>query len=268
MNDSIKVAMIGGGSMGEAVIAGLVRAGGWHITVVETSLERREHLASQYAVTTTPDAITAAAHADVVVIVVKPKDVPQVLSMISGHLRASAVVVSLAAGLRLEKLESHLPQGTAVVRVMPNTPALVGQGMSVFSPNSFAGPDQIGRARDLMLSVGKVLEIPEADQDAATAVSGSGPAYVFLVAEAMIAAAQELGLSDVTANLLVTQTIKGAGELLSQSADGPAELRAKVSSPGGTTMAAIGVLQEEGLEQAFSKALARAKERSIEMASE
>ncbi|WP_205472064.1 pyrroline-5-carboxylate reductase [Nocardioides sp. SYSU D00038] len=261
-----QIAILGGGVMGEAVLAGLLRSGRAADTVLvgEKRAERAAELAERHGVRVVDN--VEAAVADTVVLVVKPQDVPGVLDEIAPALRDGQLVVSLAAGVTTDAIEARVPSGVAVARVMPNTPALLGEGMAAVSPGSTCSEGQLAVAEELMAVVGRVARVPEAQQDAVTAVSGSGPAYVFLVAEAMIEAGVHLGLPRATAHELAVQTIVGAATMLRDGETHPTVLREQVTSPGGTTAAALGRLEHHGVRAAFLDALAAARDRSRELA--
>ena len=198
--------------------------------------------------------------------IVKPYDVPDVLEGISDALEPGALVISLAAGVEIAVLEAHLPAATPVVRVMPNTPASVGEGMSALAAGTHAVQTHLERASELLGAVGRVVVVPEKHLDAVTAVSGSGPAYVMYVAEAMIDAGVLLGLPRDIATTLVTQTLYGSAKLLRDSGTHPTVLRENVTSPGGTTAAALRTLDDFRVKAAFLAALEAARDRSQELA--
>ncbi|MGH1563783.1 pyrroline-5-carboxylate reductase [Mumia sp. DW29H23] len=257
------VAVVGAGAMGEAIVSGMLQ-NGWDPADVVLAVRREDHAAAlreRYGVEVT-DAVTAAARGDVVLIGVKPYDVAGVLAEIGPHLRPSALVASLAVGLSTSVLESALPDGTAVARVMPNTPAQVGAGVSVISAGSHCDEEQAGRIEAIMGSVGTVVRVPESLQDAAGAISGSGPAYVFLVVEALVEAGVHLGLPRTTSTELVVQTLLGSAQLAAQTGDHPAVLRERVTSPGGTTAAGLRALEDRGVRAAFLAAAEAARDRS------
>ena len=264
-----RVAVIGGGRIGEALIAGLLESGraAKELVVVETHPDRAELIGARFGVRVTdsiPDAIVGA---DLLVIAVKPGDLDTVLTQLSKAELDSdrdQVLVSLAAGVPTTRLENKLPAGFPVVRVMPNTPMLVGQGMSVLAPGRYARPEQLAQVTELLAAVGKVATVTEAQMDAVTAVSGSGPAYFFLVVEAMIDAGVGLGLTRDIATQLVVQTMVGSAALLQDSGQSAVELRAAVTSPAGTTSAAVRELERGGVRSAFLEALHAAKQRSAE----
>ncbi|MCD2186042.1 pyrroline-5-carboxylate reductase [Actinomycetospora soli] len=255
------VAVLGGGRIGEALLGGLLAAGhdAGSLLVVERDTARAQDLTQRLGITAT-DAADAAARADVLVVAVKPQDVQGALGAVgSGRER---LVVSLAAGIPTTALEAWLPAGTPVVRVMPNTPMLVGRAMCVLSPGAHADDAALDAAEDLLRHVGRTVRVPESQQDAATALSGSGPAYLFLVAEAMIEAGVALGLPRPTATELVTATVDGAGGLLTEPGNHPSLLREAVTSPGGTTAQALRVLEAHGLRAAFADAVEACRDRS------
>lgn len=264
-----RIAVIGGGRIGEALISGLLQAN--HavkdLVVAEQHAKRAQELAAEYSVRVT-DTMDAAEGADVIVIAVKPADVePALIEVSKADLDGDReqMIVSLVAGIPSAFYETRLPAGFPVVRVMPNTPMLVGEGVSVIAPGRHVKPDHLDTVRGVLESVGKVVTVRESQIDAVTAVSGSGPAYFFLVAEAMIDAGVGLGLPRDTASELVVQTMVGAAAMLDRSGESATELRAAVTSPGGTTAAAVRQLESNGLRRAFFDALEAAKGRSEEL---
>lgn len=213
------------------------------------------------------DDLAAAAAADTVLLVVKPQDMADVLREIAPALRPGQLLVSLAAGITTAFVETHVPDGVAVVRVMPNTPALVDEGMAAISPGTHCDDSHLAEAEQLMASVGKVVQVPEKMQDAVTAISGSGPAYVFFVVEAMIEAGVHLGLPRTIAHELAVQTVVGSAAMLRETGEHPAVLREQVTSPGGTTAAALRELEVHRVRAAFLAALEAARDRSRELGS-
>ncbi|MEL4503719.1 pyrroline-5-carboxylate reductase [Luteococcus sp. H138] len=260
----MRIALIGVGKMGEAVLSGLAAAGSHDLVVVNRRPERDAELVERYGVTAAP-LTEAVPGSDVVVVAVKPKDVPAMLDELSPSLGEDAVLVSLAAGLPIPVMRRHLPEQTAVARVMPNTPSLVGRGMSVISVDESVTDEQLGRVREVMAACGEVLVVPEGQQDAVTAVSGSGPAYIFAVAEAMIEAGVQLGLPREVATRLANQTILGAGTMLTESGEHPSILRENVTSPGGTTAQALKVLDQRAVRAAFAEAMQACHDTSAAM---
>ncbi|MET0740331.1 MAG: pyrroline-5-carboxylate reductase [Candidatus Nanopelagicales bacterium] len=261
-------AIFGAGVMGETLLAGLLRAG-WQtdeLLVTERRPERAAELREKHGVEVL-DNSAAAQKASTLVLVVKPQDMGTLLDEISPHVQRDALVVSLAAGITTAFLESHLPQGVAVVRVMPNTPALVDEGIAAISPGSHCDDDHLGVAERLLAATGKVVRVPEKHQDAVTAISGSGPAYIFYVVEAMIEAGVLLGLPRATATELTVQTLVGAAKMLRETGEHPTVLRENVTSPAGTTVAALRELDDHKVRAAFLTAMEAARDRSRELAS-
>lgn len=267
----MKLCVVGGGKMAEALVGGLI-ATGWaaasEIGIVEVVEERRSYLASTFpGVLLAADCGDAAARGDFdvhdVLVAVKPQHVAQVAAELgaAGTTRA----LSIAAGVRLDSLLEGFGPAARVIRAMPNTPALVGQGAAAIAGSATVGDRDLEWASGILSAVGTVTVVDESDLDAVTGLSGSGPAYVFLLAEAMIAAGIAQGLDPATADALGRQTILGAATLLADSSDDPAQLRANVTSPGGTTAAAIAVMQERGLEGIVTDAIAAATARSVEL---
>jgi pyrroline-5-carboxylate reductase len=234
------------------------------VVISERRAERAAELAKRHGVQVL-DNVGAAQFGDTLLIVVKPQDVAGLLAEIGDGLEPDTLVISLAAGLTTAFLEKHLPAGIPVVRVMPNTPALVDQGMAAISPGAHCDDEHLGRARELLSATGRVVDVPEKDQDAVTAVSGSGPAYIFYVAEAMIEAGVLLGLPRATSTELVAQTLYGAATMLRETGTHPSILREQVTSPGGTTAAALRVLDDHRVRAAFVTAIEAARDRSLDL---
>lgn len=261
------IAILGGGVMGETLLSGLIRSGRQpgQLLVAHRRRERREELTERYGVEATTSS-EAAKRADTLVLVVKPQDMSALLAEIGPSVTSGQLVVSLAAGITSAVIESRLADGVPVVRVMPNTPALVDAGMAAVSPGTHCTEEQIEHAMDLLRATGKVIRVPEKLQDAVTAVSGSGPAYLFFVVEAMIEAGVHLGLPRATASELVIQTVVGSAKLLAETGEHPTVLREQVTSPAGTTAAAIRELEDHKVRAAFLSALEAARDRSRELA--
>lgn len=260
------VAVLGAGVMGETLLSGLIRAGRRvdDLLIAEKREERAVELRERYGVeVVTP--IEAAKRADTLLLVVKPQDMAGLLDSIAEHIQPHALVVSLAAGVTTTYLESRLPKGTAVVRVMPNTPALVDQGMAALSPGAHCDEAQLAHAEDLLQAVGRTVRIAERLQDAVTAISGSGPAYLFFVVESMIEAGVLLGLPRTLATELVVQTAYGAATMLRETGEHPTVLREQVTSPGGTTASALRELETHRVRAAFLSAMEAARDRSREL---
>lgn len=261
-----RIAILGGGVMGETLLSAIVSSGRSpdDVVVSEKSRERADELRAKHGVQVV-ELREAVAGADVVLVVVKPQDVVTVLDEVADVVDAGATVVSLAAGVRIATFEERLPDGVAVVRAMPNTPALVGEGMFGISPGSACDDEKLATVEALLATGGRVVVVPEEQQDAVTAVSGSGPAYVFYLAEAMIDGGVASGLDRDTARALAEQTIKGAAALLAGSDDEPAELRRRVTSPNGTTHAAITTFDEHGVDAGLRAGVEAAARRSAEL---
>jgi len=261
------IAIVGVGVMGETLLAGLLRSGRLpaDLVICEPREARAAELSEKYGVVAL-DATEAVRRADTVVLVVKPQDMSALLVALGEGIRPGTLVVSLAAGITTESIETALPEGTSVVRVMPNTPALVDEGMAALSPGSHCDTAQLDRAMDLLRSVGRVIQVPEKHQDAVTAISGSGPAYVFYVVEAMIEAGVLLGLPRATSTELVVQTVYGAATMLRETGQHPTVLREQVTSPAGTTVAALRELDDHKVRAAFLTAMEAARDRSRDLA--
>jgi pyrroline-5-carboxylate reductase len=261
------LAILGVGVMGETVLSGLLRAG-WHpdqIVASHRRPERRQELTVRYGIQMRENA-KAVADAETVLLVVKPQDMSDLLAEIAPAIKPGALVVSLAAGVDSAFIESHLPEGVAVVRVMPNTPAQVDEGMAAISPGSHSTQDHLDRVTEILSATGRVITVPERYQDAVTAISGTGPAYLFFVVEAMIEAGVHLGLPRSTATELVVQTMLGSAKLLRETGEHPTVLRERVTSPGGTTTAAVRQLEDHKVRAAFLVAVEAARDRSRELA--
>jgi len=269
VSDGRKVAFLGGGKMGEALVSGLIRSGARvpdELMVTCRREERAREVAERHGVATTISNPDAVAWADTLVLTVKPQDMETLIGQIGDHVRADQLVISFAAGIRTSFIESRLREDAPVVRVMSNVPVLVDEAMSVASPGSRAADKHLVVAEELLGAVGRVIRLPEVHQDAVTATSGSGPAYFFLLAEAMIEACILLGLSRDVASDLIIQTMLGSAKMLRDTGKHPVELREMVTSPGGTTIAAIRVLEEAGVRAAFLNAIDAARHRSAQLA--
>ncbi|MGB3355380.1 MAG: pyrroline-5-carboxylate reductase [Mycobacterium sp.] len=283
-----RIAIIGGGSIGEALLAGLLRSGKQvkDLVVAERDVKRAKYVADKYAVrvTTVADAVDAATY---VIVAVKPADVQHVIGDIADTAAkaesnaAEQVFVTVAAGVTSAFYEAKLPAGSPVVRVMPNAPMLVGGAVSALAPGRFATAEHLKEVSALFDAVGGVLTVAESQLDAVTAVSGSGPAYFFLMVEALVDAAVDAGLARSTATELAVQTMAGSAAMLLERLDdaspngdsglgltvdtSPAQLRATVTSPGGTTAAGLRELERGGLRSAVANAVAAAKIRSEQL---
>ncbi len=262
-----QTAILGAGVMGETLLSGLVRAGRRvdDLLVGEKRPERAQELEERYGVTVVSN-LEAARKADTLALVVKPQDMGALLDEIAPELRPGQLVVSLAAGITTAFIESRVPDGVAVVRVMPNTPALVDEGMAAISPGSHCDDDHLAEAEELMGSTGTGAARPRTQMDAVTAISGSGPAYIFFVVESMIEAGVHLGLPRATATELVVQTLVGSAKMLRETGTHPVVLREQVTSPGGTTAAALRELEIHKVRAAFLAAMEAARDRSRALA--
>jgi pyrroline-5-carboxylate reductase len=261
------VALLGGGKMGAAFVQGLLEADteASDLAVAEVDVERRRELESRFkGVRVVPSASWAVADAEVVVVCLKPGDVAEALETAGAALAADALVLSIAAGVTIAALEAAAP-GRPVVRAMPNTPATIGLGAAAIAGGTHAQDRHLDLAEQLLGALGLVVRLPETMLDAVTGLSGSGPAYVFLVAEALVEAGVLVGLPRPTATALVNQTLLGAATLLSTSGEGPEALRAAVTSPGGTTAAGLRSLEAAGVRSAFIDAVVAATRRSEEL---
>jgi pyrroline-5-carboxylate reductase len=260
------VAVLGAGVMGETLVSGLLRAGRRpeQMLLAERRPERAAELTERYGVEVVGN-VDAARKADTLVLVVKPQDMGDLIEEVAPHVSPGSLVVSLAAGITTTFIEARLPAGIAVVRVMPNTPALVDEGMAAISPGSSCDDVHLAQVESLLAATGRVLRVPEKQQDAVTAISGSGPAYLFFVVEAMIEAGVHLGLPRSTATELVVQTVVGSAKLLRETGEHPTVLRERVTSPGGTTAAAVRELEDHKVRAAFLTALEAARNRSRDL---
>ncbi|MHB1487646.1 MAG: pyrroline-5-carboxylate reductase [Acidimicrobiales bacterium] len=264
-----RLVVVGGGRMGEALVGGLI-ASSWaradEIAVVDKSPDRRQELSAVY-----PELVVGAVPPDSPagwVLAVKPQDAEEACGQVSAAsgATASAPLVSIVAGLRLGQLEGWLGDGVRVVRAMPNTPALVGAGASAIAGGSSASDEDMAWAESILAAVGTVHRVPEALLDAVTGLSGSGPAYVFMVAEALIEAGVLVGLPRELSRSLTVQTLVGAARMMADTGQSPADLRAAVTSPGGTTAAGLRALEDKGVRSAFLDAVVAAAKRSVELA--
>jgi len=260
------LAIVGGGKIGEALLSGLLRGhyAPDEVVVVEKHPERAAYLSATYGVSTV-DVPSAARAARTVLVAVKPQDILPLLAELAPHVGASHVVVSVAAGVPTARIEAALGASVPVVRCMPNTPALVDEAMTAISPGAHATEEHLAVAEKLLTAVGKVVRVPESQLDAVTALSGSGPAYFFYLVEAMIDAGILLGLPRTLAAELIVQSAVGAAVMLRDSGEHPVQLREAVTSPGGTTIAAIRELEVHGVRAALLAAIEAAALRSAEL---
>lgn len=260
------IAILGAGVMGATLLSAFVRAGhpAESIVISDKVAERAAEVAAENGVRAL-DAASAVAEADIIVVAVKPQDMRALLGEVSAGVRPEALVISIAAGISTEFLEAHLPEQTSVVRAMPNTPALVDQGMTALARGRHCSQTHADNAEALLGTVGSVVTLDEHHLDAVTALSGSGPAYIFYVVEAMVEAGVLLGLPRATASELVVQTCYGAATMLRDTGQHPTVLREQVSSPGGTSVAALRQLEDHKVRAAFMTAIEAAARRSKEL---
>jgi pyrroline-5-carboxylate reductase len=263
------IAVLGAGKIGEALVAGLVSSE-WakpaDIVVTRRNEQALAGLAERFGVKTTTSNREAVDGAPVVVITVKPQDIEELLLEIHNSVTPGQTVISAAAAIPTALIESHLASGVPVIRSMPNAPSAVHEGMAGISAGAHATEEHLQRAEEVLSALGRTVRVPEDYMDAVTAVSGSGPAYFALLAESMIEAGILLGLGRETATDLVVQTMLGTAKLLRDEKMHPVELREAVTSPGGTTIAAIRELEQAGVRAAFLNAIQAAMKRSKELA--
>jgi pyrroline-5-carboxylate reductase len=262
-----RIGILGVGRLGEALLSGLLRSGAAHPEQIRGSVrhtDRAERLSAEHAIEVSTDSAAVADWADIVVVAVKPQTLGALLDQITGHIRPGEPVISVVAGATTATFEDALGQ-VPVVRVMSNVPVLVDEAMSVICPGAHADEPHLAVAEELLGKVGRVIRLAEGDMDAVTALSGSGPAYFFLLAEAMIDAGILLGLPRDVSTELIVQTMTGSALMLRDTGRHPVELRESVTSPGGTTIAAIRVLEEQRVRAAFLNAIEAAKLRSEEL---
>jgi pyrroline-5-carboxylate reductase len=261
-----RIAVLGGGVMGETLASGFLRyvMPQPDVVIAERRPERAAELLASHDVSIAA-AADAVRGADVVVLVVKPQDMATLLDEVGALIEPGTIAISIAAGVRTAFIEERVPAGVNVVRAMPNTPARVDRGVTGVSGGAGCTAQALSTAVSLLQSVGAVFEVPEELQDAVTAVSGSGPAYVFFLAEAMIAAAVDLGLDEATAQAMVHHTILGSATLLESSGETAQTLRRNVTSPNGTTAAAISAMEQLGVRQSIVSAVSAARDRSREL---
>ena len=266
---SERISILGAGKIGEALIAGLLSSGSHEpadIVASDRRAERLDELAERYGIDVTTDNARGVLNASVIVIAVKPQDIGGLLGEIGSSIRKQQTIVSVAAGITTRSIEERIAEPAPVVRVMPNAPMTVHEGIAGLAPGEHAGEDELALAERLLGCVGTSVRVPEHTLDAVTAVSGSGPAYFALLAESMIEAGILLGLSRDISTDLVVQTMFGTAKLLRDEGMHPVELREAVTSPGGTTIAAIRELERAGVRAAFLNAITAAHERSKELA--
>jgi pyrroline-5-carboxylate reductase len=264
-----RIAFLGAGKMGEALISGLIRSKGRNAEEIMATARREERaveLDERYGIQSTLSNPEAVGWANTLVLTVKPQDMDALLEQIGGAVTADHLVISFVAGIRCATIEKRLDPGVPVVRVMSNVPVLVDEAMSVISPGASAADKHLAVADELLSTVGRVVTLDEKHQDAVTATSGSAPAYFALLTEAMIDACILLGLPRDVGTELIVQTMLGTAKMLRDTGKHPFEIREMVTSPGGTTIAAIRHLEQAGVRAAFLNAIEAARQRSAELA--
>lgn len=266
MLENKKIGFIAG-MMAEAIARGLLGAGVGANAIIASDPDekRREVFKTQLGVVTSADNKSVAKSADILILAVKPFVIPEVLDEIGGEIGTEQLVISIAAGVTTETIQSKLKVGVPVVRVMPNTPALIGKGASALAPSKFATSEHMESALQIFSAVGKAVQVGEDKLDAVTGLSGSGPAYVYMFIEALADGGVRMGLPRQTAIMLAAQTVAGAAEMVLRTESHPAELRDKVTTPGGTTIAGIATLEKAGFRSAAIEAVTAATMRSIEL---
>lgn len=263
-----KVAIIGGGKMGEALIGGIVAGGVFSsadVTVTDVVPDRLTYLKDKYGVNATAENTKAVKGAQIVILAVKPQSMPGVLKELSAFIDKTKLVISIAAGITIPFLEERLKKGSRVIRAMPNTPALIGEGAAALAPGGNISEDDLAVAREIFEAVGTTVVVDEALMDAVTGLSGSGPAYGFVIMDALSDAGVLMGLSRDIARKLAAQTLLGAAKLYLTTGKHPAELRDMVTSPGGTTIAGLKALEQGGLRAALISAVEAATLRAKEL---
>jgi pyrroline-5-carboxylate reductase len=266
-----RLGFLGSGNMAAALVGGLVHGEVLppaHILASDVNAERLEQLSQQFGIRTTMDNHQLLRESDVVVLAVKPQVIDKVLTQIGADVRPDQLVVSVAAGVPIEALESRLPRGSRVVRAMPNTPATVQAGATAVSGGAHASADDLRIARELFEAVGRVVVLDEGLLDAVTGLSGSGPAYVMLIIEALADGGVKVGLHRDTALLLAAQTVFGSAKLLLETGEHPGRLKDMVTSPGGTAIAGLHTLESGALRKTLIDAVETASKRAAELGAE
>jgi pyrroline-5-carboxylate reductase len=268
MTNMKTIAFIGAGSMAEALIAGMTKTlykSEQIIVTNRSNKERLEYIQNTYHVRAETDKEKAVKEADIIILAMKPKDVVEGITSIAQAIDKHQLIISVLAGVATETIVSLIGKNVAIVRAMPNTSAAIGQSATALALGRYANDNHLAIAKDLFRTVGAVTVVPEEDLHAVTALSGSGPAYIYYMVEAMEKAAKEIGLEQSVAKDLILQTIIGAAEMLKSSAKHPSILRKEVTSPGGTTEAGIKVLENYRYQEAVISCIKRATKRSVEL---
>lgn len=263
----LKIGSLGGGAMGEALLTGLMKSGFPPANLYASDVEQKRlaYLQQKLGINAVQNNCRLVEAVDIVVLAVKPQIVGQVLSETGGFFRSGQTLISIAAGVPIKYIEGFLKHPVGVVRVMPNTPCLVGAGASALCAGTHAREEDLSRARAIFSAVGRVVEVPERLMDAVTGLSGSGPAYMFMILDALVDAGLRVGLPRETAFLLSAQTMLGAAKMALESGEHPARLKNLVTTPAGTTIEGIFALEEGGLRCTLMKAVSAATRRSSEI---
>lgn len=265
---SLRLGFVGGGNMGEALIRGFLAASllsSRQISVFDVVPERLSYLTQEYGIQTYENITILAENCEIIILAVKPQTMARVLDTLHAHLAHKPLIISIAAGISLTSLASALPEKTPLIRVMPNTPALVQQSASALARGPHASDADMDLAMALFEAVGKAVEVEEKLMDAVTGLSGSGPAYILLLLESLIDAGVLMGLPRSTARELVVQTALGTATMLAESGKHPGELKDQITSPGGTTIHGLQILEQRGVRGAFMAAVQTATQRSLEL---
>lgn len=267
MLENKKIGFVGAGLMAEAIARGLLKAGigPGRINASDPDDRRRDLFQKELGINTTVDNASLAGFADIIILAVKPNVVSQAIADFGGALNAGHLLISIVAGVKTDAIESKLAGEIPVVRVMPNTPSLVGEGISAVAPGRYAGSEHVDVARGIFEAVGKVVQVTEDKMDAVTGLSGSGPAYVYMLIEALADGGVRAGLPKATALVLAAQTVAGAARMVLETGEHPAVLRDRVMTPGGTTVAGVAVLERSGFRSAAMEAVKAAADRSAEL---
>ena len=267
MLENKKIGFVGAGLMAEAIARGLLRAGisPGRINASDPDDRRRELFQKELGISTTVDNASLAGFADIIILAVKPNIISQAIADFGGALNAGHLLISIVAGVKTDAIESKLAGEIPVVRVMPNTPSLIGQGISAIAPGKYAGSEHVDVARGIFEAVGTVVQVTEDKMDAVTGLSGSGPAYVYMLIEALADGGVRAGLPKSTALALAAQTVAGAAGMVLETGEHPAVLRDRVMTPGGTTVAGVAVLERSGFRSAAMEAVKAAADRSAEL---
>lgn len=267
MLDDKKIGLIGGGMMAEAITRGLLKAGvePSRITVSDPEAARREYLVQHIGVSAIDDNVETVRSADIVILAVKPFVLPSVLQAVCGEITPSHLLISIAAGITVASIESQLDENTPVVRAMPNTPCLIGAGAIAIAPGKYAESSHLDLAQEIFNAVGEVVRLSEDKLDAVTGLSGSGPAYVYMFIESLADGGVRMGLPRSVALTLAAQTVLGSAKMVLDTDEHPAQLRDRVTTPGGTTIAGTASLESDCFRSAVIEAVTKATERSAEL---